>query len=237
MTNNILTKIMLFGVLIISISYLVYHYYDWDNGQIIVIYPDQSPTKIKPQDSGGILLPNANNIIYENLQQKKVSRNVVLQAEPEKPLNITQHKVTDNIDEIDSIDDILSNITEVDKTINPANVATIAQLASTSQAGLNIVKITETHRKIDEIAPKQRIYQIQLASVKSESEANQEGERLKKKYPKILDKEIIKIKKVKSDKGNYFYLLLIGDYNNISQAKAVCKKLASYQQNCIIAKY
>lgn len=268
MINSFLIKIMLFGVMIISISYLVYRYYDQDNRQVMVIYPDLLPTKIKPQDSGGILLPNSNNIIYENLRQKKVNRNVVLQPEPEKPLNITQHKVACNIDEVDSIDNILSNIIKIDKTTSQeANklkenentiilpetiksstedqIATaslgesITQTTSQNQIGLNIVKLTETHRKIDEIAlnnQKPGGYQIQLASVKSESEANHEGERLKKKYTKILNDKIIKIKKVKSGNGNYFYLLLMGNYDNISQAKAVCKKLATYQQNCIITK-
>lgn len=45
---------------------------------------------------------------------------------------------------------------------------------------------------------------------------------------------VINIKKIQSDKGSFFYLVLVGNYQNINQAKAICKKLSDNQQGCII---
>ncbi len=270
MFNQLLLRLII-ALVVVSLAYLVHHYYNSDNSQIIVIYPDSSPTKIKPQESGGIVIPNADNMVYENLQQKQISKNIVLQAEPEKPLNIiTHHQTAQNNDEFDPINDILSSIIEVDKLKQQENqsnstktendiilpniiknevrgqdFSTEQQLITTSQSlnhnktGLNIVKVTNASRKIEKTPlnkARKNGYQIQLASVRSELDAIQEGERIKKKYPKILNDDIIKIKKIKSSKGSFFYLVIAGSYDNINQAKAVCKKLSSNQQDCVIAK-
>ncbi|WP_375331511.1 SPOR domain-containing protein [Candidatus Tisiphia endosymbiont of Oplodontha viridula] len=259
MTNRTLLLLIIFSI-ISGITYLVYTNYSRNSGQVVTIYPDPSPTKIKPQDSGGIVIPNANNIIYESLQQKKTNKPVILQPEPEKPLNIAKQKLAESDEELDSIDTILFSIVETDQakyekhklskdeeeteTILPNIIKNdlvqkenLIEQQSNNKAGLNVIKVTESHRKIDETQlnkSNQGGYKIQLASVKSESEANQEGERIKKKYAKILNNTVITIKKVQSDKGNFFYLILVGNYQSISQAKVICNKLSDNQQGCII---
>ncbi|WP_342278991.1 SPOR domain-containing protein [Candidatus Tisiphia endosymbiont of Myopa tessellatipennis] len=259
MTNRTLLLLIIFSI-ISGLTYLVYTNYSRNSGQVVTIYPDPSPTKIKPQDSGGIVIPNANNIIYESLQQKKTNKPVILQPEPEKPLNIAKQKLAESDEELDSIDTILFSIVETDQakyekhklskdeeeteTILPNIIKNdlvqkenLIEQQSNNKAGLNVIKVTESHRKIDETQlnkSNQGGYKIQLASVKSESEANQEGERIKKKYAKILNNTVITIKKVQSDKGNFFYLILVGNYQSISQAKAICNKLSDNQQGCII---
>ncbi|HJD57390.1 MAG TPA: SPOR domain-containing protein [Rickettsia endosymbiont of Sericostoma sp. HW-2014] len=263
MVNRIFLIIIFLSILS-AITYLVYTNYNQDSGgQVVTIYHDQSPTKVKPQDSGGIVIPNANNIIYENLQQKKISKPITLQPEPEKPLNITKQKSVQGDEDIDSIDTILFDIIETDQVkhkklklsknedgtevilpniIKNEPVQTeslIEQQPNSNKAGLNIIKVTEQRRKIDDTQllnkSNQGGYKIQIASVKSESEANQEGERIKKKYAKILNNNtVINIKKIQSDKGSFFYLVLVGNYQNINQAKAICKKLSDNHQACII---
>ncbi|WP_341756973.1 MULTISPECIES: SPOR domain-containing protein [unclassified Candidatus Tisiphia] len=272
MVNRILLRIIIFLSIFSVITYLVYTNYHQDSGQVVTIYHDQSPTKIKPQDSGGIVIPNANNIIYENLQQKKVSKAITLQPEPEKPLNITKQKSVQSDEDIDSIDTILFGIIETDQVkyekhklsnneegteiilpniiknepVQKENLieqqtVPVAQQPNSNKVGLNIIKVTESRRKIDDRQllnkSNQGGYKIQIASVKSESEANQEMERLKKKYGKTFNNIIINIKKVQSDKGNFFYLVLVGNYPNINQAKAICKKLSDNQQGCIITNH
>ncbi|WP_425364044.1 SPOR domain-containing protein [Candidatus Tisiphia endosymbiont of Hybos culiciformis] len=269
MVNRVF-RIIIFLSILSGITYLVYTNYNQDSGgQVVTIYHDQLPTKVKPQDSGGIVVPNANNIIYENLQQKKVSKAIILQPEPEKPLNITKQQSVQSNEDIDSIDTILFDIIETDQVryekhklskneegteiilpniiknepVQKENLieqqtVPVAPQPNSNKVGLNIIKVTEPRRKIDDTQllnkSNQGGYKIQIASVKSESEANQEGERIKKKYAKILNNTVINIKKVQSNKGNFFYLVLVGNYQNINQAKAICKKLSDNQQGCII---
>ncbi|MCC8372161.1 MAG: SPOR domain-containing protein [Rickettsia endosymbiont of Pseudomimeciton antennatum] len=268
MVNRVLFRVLILLSIVSGVTYLVYTNYNQDNGQIVTIYHDQLPTKIKPQDSGGIVIPNANNIIYENLQQKKISKPIILQPEPEKPLNITKQKSVQSDEDIDSIDTILLGIIETDQVkyekhklskneegteiILPNTIKNESvqqenlveqipipvQQPNSNKVGLNIIKVTEPRHKIDDTQllnkSNQGGYKIQIASVKSESEANQEGERIKRKYANILNNTMINIKKVQSDKGSFFYLVLVGNYQNMSQAKAICKKLSDNQQACII---
>lgn len=268
MVNRVFLIIIFLSILS-AITYLVYTNYNQDSGgQVVTIYHDQLPTKVKPKDSGGIVVPNANNIIYENLQQKKVSKAIILQPEPEKPLNITKQQSVQSTEDIDSIDTILFDIIETDQagyekhklskkedgteiilpniikneSVQKENLieqqtVPVAQQPNSNKVGLNIIKVTESHRKIDETQlnkSNQGGYKIQLASVKSESEANQEGERIKKKYAKILNNTVVNIKKIQSSTGSFFYLVLVGNYQSISQAKVICKKLSDNQQGCII---
>jgi len=284
MNTKIFFKIIIpFGV-IISVLYLFLLYYGNTNYEIVTIYPDKSPTKIKPVERGGIIVANSNNIIYENFQSnKKPSTSSILQPEPEKPLNIIANKardgeVTDPIDAIlsgiiekesnqgttdisvfDSQDIILPNIikpeiikteasqelTETNEFITsgdsePKEELTQIKQETASKLGLNIVKIPKKNdNSYQEKSHNhyQGFYRVQLASVKSELEATQEGERIKKKYSKILANAIISVKKVPYNKGKFFYLVLAGDYDSLSKAKTICKKLANNQQNCIITNY
>lgn len=284
MNTKIFFKIIIPFCIIISVLYLFLLYYGNTNNEIITIYPDKSPAKIKPVERGGIVVANANNIIYENFQSnKKPSAPSILQPEPEKPFNIIINKdrdgeVTDPIDAIlsgiiekepnqdatdisvfDSQDIILPNIikpeiikseasqelTKTNESIALGNLEPKEELAQIKQTpasklGLNIVKIPKKNDNTYQeksYNKYQGFYRVQLASVKSELEATQEGERIKKKYSKILANATISAKKVPYNKGKFFYLVLAGDYDSLSKAKTICKKLANNQQNCIITNY
>lgn len=295
MNSKIFFKIIIPFIIIISIVYLFFVYYLDTNNEIITIFPDKSPTKIKPAEAGGIVVANSNNIIYENFQSNKKSHTFsILQPEPEKPLNIILNKpqneeVTDPIDTIlnaiiekepnqnsvnlsvfdsqdNSNDIIIPNIIQPSiikiEALNEANTTnefvssenldnkeesvTVEQNQASdspiNRMGLNIVKISQKNNtnknnnlyqeKLDN--QHKGFYRLQLASVKSELEATQEGERIKKKYNKILLNATISVKKVPYDKGKFFYLALAGNYDSLSKAKTICKKLANNQQNCII---
>ncbi len=257
MSHRLLFRISTLLVLTVSISYWVYNNYILDNGEIITIYPDELPTKVRPQENERIIIANANSTIYENLRKKKVSKQVVLQPEPEKPLDITSQKPVDK--EADSIEAIIAAIETEDiinsslhgadkkivenkvtkddkpeKELSTTNIVNINQASLTK--GLNIIKVIESSdlpKKQLLTKPKQTYYKIQLASVKSELVAKQEMERLKKKYSKIFNKTPLIIRKMRSEKGNFFYSVMGGNYENIGQAKAICKKLDSSQE-CLI---
>jgi len=261
MANRVLLKIIT-PLAIIIIVYLVYINNTLDNTEIVTIYPEQSPTKVRPQENGGMGITNSNNIIYENLQQKKVGKQVILQPEPEKPLNIIRQKMGQDGGDADSIDEILSNIANVDKTKDPKGKANIEEKGSnittgqdelieqksesvkqkpniTKKIGLNVIKVIEKSLNEAEmqLLNTKAGYTIQLASVKSELEAQQEGYRIKKKYAKILNNAVVNIKRVRSNKGYFFYLVLVGNYKDIGQAKNICKKLSDFQQGCIITSH
>lgn len=227
MINNIFFKICL-GVLIsVAAIYFAYQYYQ-DSKPVITIYADELPTKIKPSKVEDIMSSGVHSTIYENLISKNTNlKNAKLLPEPEKPVNINLRNQNDDPFDIDSSDDI-SNLLSL---IEPNNAS------QKDETDLNIIKrdkeSTDSNKNIKSYN-NLISYKVQLGSVKSEADAINEGERIKKKFPKILKNAVITTQKVKCDDGKFFYLILAGNYDNLSQAKAVCKKLSQNKQSCVL---
>ncbi|MFY9589788.1 SPOR domain-containing protein [Rickettsia endosymbiont of Halotydeus destructor] len=244
MNNNILFKIFIIIIILSTSGYFLYHYY-YNNKPVITIYPDNLPTKIKPQEIEKIKSFSTGSTIYENLTSKKtLIKDARLLPEPEKPLSIDSRRRTDK-----EIEDLLTDFSSLEQQVEPLDK--ISDLISLSDivgdvsdspkieentTGLNIIKINRENEKVEREQDRTEVegYKIQLASVKSEAEAIEEGERIKKKFIKILKNADITTKKVKYDDGKFFYLVLAGDYESLSQAKAVCKKLSYQHQSCVL---
>ncbi|QQV74565.1 hypothetical protein H6P87_00099 [Rickettsia tillamookensis] len=221
MINNIFVKIVLGCLICISAIYFGYQYYQ-NSKPVIIIYPDELPTKIKPSIIENSQIAEVHSTIYENLIAKDTNiKTVKLLPDPEKPMDIDSR----NQSQSDESSDEISNLIAL---IEPSN-------NSRNETDLNIIKL-EKGSKANNIKScnNYKSYKIQLGSVKSEAEAIKEGERIKKKFPKILKNVVITTKKVKYDDGKFFYLILVGDYGSLSQAKAVCKKLAYNKQSCVL---
>ncbi len=224
MINNIFTKICLVLWICIAAIYFAYQ----DSKPVITIYEDEMPIKIKPSQVEDIMSPSVHSTIYENLISKNTNpKNAKLLPEPEKPVNINSRNQNDDPFEIDSLDDI-SNLLSL---IEPNDAS------QKNETGLNIIKrdkeSTDRNKNIKSYI-KLNTYKVQLGSVKSEADAINEGERIKKKFPKILKNAVITTQKVKYDDGKFFYLILASNYDNLSQAKEVCKKLAQNKQSCVL---
>ncbi|KAJ6644858.1 Arginine--tRNA ligase [Pseudolycoriella hygida] len=169
---------------------------------------------------------------FDIIGKKKNSKQVVLQPEPEKPLNILTPKVVEN-EKFDSIEEIMDSIEGQDKTSNKScnkdkdkeeDLDILYQdlmgekksSASTTKApvskdnlpqvGLNIIKVTEKRQGPNDKQllnhTKRNYYKIQFASVKTELVANQELERIKKKYAKIFNKIPLTVRKMRSEKDH-----------------------------------
>ncbi|MCC8369652.1 MAG: SPOR domain-containing protein [Rickettsia endosymbiont of Oxypoda opaca] len=241
MTNNILFKIFIIIIILLTAGYFFYHYH-YNNKPVITIYPDGSPAKIKPQEIENTKPFKIGGSIYENLaSQKTLIKDAKLLPEPEKPININSRRRTDEKIE-DLLTDFSTGVDQFDKISDliplndmPGDIVDSPKIEENT-TGLNIIKINRENAKIKQPQDYNKVegYKIQLASVKSEAEAVEEGERIKKKFIKILKNANITTKKVKYDDGKFFYLVLAGDYKSLAQAKAICKKLSYQQQSCVL---
>ncbi|WP_347939240.1 SPOR domain-containing protein [Rickettsia oklahomensis] len=223
MINSIVVKICLRCLICISAIYFAYQYYQ-NSKPVITIYPDELLTKIKPSIIENHQIAAVHSTIYENLIAKDTNiKTVKLLPDPEKPINIDSRN---QIQSDESFDKISSLITVIEPSNNSKN-----------ETNLNIIKLEKGSKDKASNAKNcknNESYKVQLGSVKSEAEAIKEGERIKQKFPKILKNVVITTKKVKYDDGKFFYLILAGDYDSFSQAKAVCKKLAYNKQSCVL---
>ncbi|MFV9875671.1 MAG: SPOR domain-containing protein [Rickettsiales endosymbiont of Dermacentor nuttalli] len=98
--------------------YMLDNLYSGDeNEEIPVIKSDLSPIKIKPDDPGGMIVPNMDKDVYNNLiegNNNEKPQEYVLPM-PEEPLNpriIIKNEIKPNINSIESINDIKSDTTK-----------------------------------------------------------------------------------------------------------------------------
>lgn len=237
-------SILLFIFISTSSAWYYYEYQYLAKQPIPLLQADSDPTRIKPIKAGGALMPNTDKLVYESLKSSKNELSVALMPEPEEPVAI-HPKDPDSAS--DKIDDIIGNIlseseapahkpqqnTEADaEDLPPADVSNVKTL--------KIVQIQGNSKKqkkapIAKEAPS--YYRMQLVSVRSESAAAKEWERLKKLHAKQLGSLSHIIQKVNIENKGIFYRLLAGQFTTFGQAKATCKKLMNAQQNCVIIRH
>ena len=105
-------KILLIFLLIIGgvIGYLVYIKFFNTSNSIAILKPQYTEFKKKPQDAGGLVIANADSLVYEQLRFKnnsKVTHHIL--PEPEPPIQIIYDQIkSDKV--FNSIDEILEDI-------------------------------------------------------------------------------------------------------------------------------
>ncbi|AAU03552.1 SPOR domain-containing protein [Rickettsia typhi] len=214
MINNILCLICISGI------YFGYQYYQ-NSKPVITIYPDDIPPKIRPSIIENNQITSVYSNIYNLIAKDTNIQTVKLLPDPEKPIIIDSSNQSQNDKTFDGMSNLMPLIESNNKNATDLN---IIKLAKGIKNKVGNAQNCRSHTS----------YKVQLGSVKSEAEAMEEGAKIKKKFPKILQNVVITTKKVKYDDGKFYYLILAGEYSSLNQAQAVCKKLAHNQQSCVL---
>lgn len=229
--------------------------------QIITIEPDIGQTKVKPEEPGGIVIPNTDSLIYN--QEIFNKKRIQLLPEPEDPINIPRPVLSNSPEQLiytDSIDDILNNLeiyeklhTELSSENDLTDEAAQGRIAEPiipeevalqmsaekekvlSSDDLEIQKAT-SNRRWTKNNINNNGYLIQLSVAFNESDASQKWQLIKKKHNKLLGKKEMILQKGQGSNGKFFYLIMTGYYESFSDAKYVCRQLIAQKQNCIITK-
>jgi len=242
-------------------SYFVYKNFFQIKGEIVVLAPEQGQYKKRPEDPGGIVLPHSSSLIYEKLKKNKTTdRKVTIIPGTEKALLLGNNDLSE-VQYLDSIDQILANIEYYENLIvtdvqqeedilpnkimpeerinNSATVSEKTVNRKDFNTDLNVI-ISGNSSKIKRMGFDNETakggYKLQLSQASSEEDAMQEWERIKKKNNKTLAEASFIAQKVEGKNKRIFYLVMAGYYQNLNQAKLVCKKLLGQKQNCIVTK-
>lgn len=207
-----LFKITGFVITSLILGFVLHLYYVKKHGttNIVEIHPDNSITKIKRSD---VDHDKDQTLSYETIGKPINNKKVKLSQDPEEPINR----------ELSNLEDFSNVFSKIENDGLENNTT------------LNVIHIDDDN-DIKHYKKGTRGYKLQLASVKTYNEAVVAWEKIKKKHSKILENAKVNFKKVNHDNGKIFYLLLVGNYEKLHQAKAVCKKLILRQQSCIVEK-
>jgi hypothetical protein len=246
--------------LVVFGSYFVYKKFFQIKGEIVLLSPEDIQYIKRPDDPGGIVVPHSSSLIYEKLKKNKaINRKITIIPETEIPLLLDNNDLSE-VQYLDSIDQILANIElyedqiktdalqEDDVLPNKIMPEAYVNNSVTNQekrleindfnTDLNVI-ISSNSSKIkrmdlDNVTGKG--YKLQLSQASSATDAAREWGRIKKKNNKILSDVSFIAQKVEGKNKRIFYLVMAGYYQNLNQAKLVCKKLLRQKQNCIVTK-
>jgi hypothetical protein len=250
-------------LLLLGLSLLIFvirnYFYPPQAQDVVTLMPDDSATKKKPKDPGGLALPNSDSLVYERLKGgKNKEKKINLLPDPEEPIEIVRkQKVKAKL--LDSIDEILDNIkyyeneytaSEKNDTENLdyvfPNVLLLKDDSNLDEnsiyvpgTSLNIIKALESEYKIanvNVVDEEEGGYKIQLASAYSQNDAKKKWQNIYQKHKKILSDANLIIKKIEGKNERIFFLVMAGSYPSLSHAKLLCKKLSKRKQNCIVTK-
>ncbi|MGC0371485.1 MAG: hypothetical protein DGJ47_000174 [Rickettsiaceae bacterium] len=240
------------------VASFIYFIYSQKNSVIPTLEEAHGPTKIRPKEAGGIVIPNSDSLIYQD--SSHLSKKVVILPSPEQPLDITFNRKRKNeIIYTDSIDDILNNIEYyeqiyVDQPTEDKNAEDdfiLPNLISSEKiisdkdpklmvknTRLNIIRSKE--KRFEKLNLKNFVndnfYKVQISVAFTENSARSKWNQLQQKHIKALLNTNLLLQRAKGINGKIYYLVMAGPYNSLSKAKHVCRQLISNHQNCIVTK-
>ncbi len=223
-----------------------------------VITADATPEKVKPEDEGGMQVPNLNTTI---LDQTQPQQGETVMPPPETPVAPPAPVVTDTAPAAPDVPAVAAPAApEVPSVAAPDSAAAPAPAAPEPAAAAPAPAATPAPEPaaapapvVQATAPEPAATQtasapastpvsvpagsirIQFAAVKSEAAAQDVWSQLQKRYPAVLGGLGLNVEKV--DKaGSVLYRVQAGPFSDRAAAKQACAKLKAQNQDCIVAR-
>ena len=214
--------------------------YKQNNQEIPLITRPQTAIKIKPDNPGGMDIPNQDKDVYSIVEKKNVDNTVVenLLPTPETPkLPDIVPEVTDIDSEALNLDEIVDNVAtqeESEPTIKEEVSKDISEKNTAQSADKETLKDKEVENKKADATPKGN-WQIQLIASKNKDAALKTWTNLTAKY-NLLKSYNYEIQEADLGSQGKIYKLRAGDFTDKAAAQAVCSALKAKGLNDCIAK-
>lgn len=197
---------------------------DAASGDVPLIRADERPTKVKPEQPGGMEIPDRDKLIYN--PTRKVVEHLLAPAEKPMPRPAPSPSQTDAARSSTGAMPPASSTPE-----NPPAVTQMAQ--PQQQAAASPSKAAPAPSGQSKPAAGTR---LQLGSLRSEDAARQEWERIKRKNSDLLGSlSATPVRADLGDKGIY-YRIQAGPIADPAAAERICGELKQRSIGCILAR-
>ncbi len=224
---------------------------------IPLITAEPGPVKVRPDDPGGLDVPNRDKLVYERMRGGNLGGRVErLLPPPETPLVPPKRKTVPAPRQIaetekppKKVTAVVPSAADVNKVKPPTPAPPPPKSANPTQS-FKTLKEAEPVKKVPEPAEKAKAvekekikggpkagYRVQLAAVRSQERAKQEWARLTKKHSDLLGGFSLTV--VKADLGpkkGIFYRLRAGPVPSEDAARRLCTLLAKRKVGCLIVR-
>ncbi len=218
-----------------------------------VIHAEDKPIKTKPQDRGGMDVPNQDKLVYERMgagdTEPQAERLLPPPEQPQAPPGQQQLPRTPSIKPAFPAPPIRETPAAATPTVTeppPPAAAPAPQVATTAPAGPRAAAQAKPPAQPAAVSPaaasgaKSRpaaagSWVVQLGALKSEAEAKSEWTRLRGAHKELLGEFSSDIVRVDLGAKGVFWRLRAGPMDE-ARARTLCAALAKRSQGCIVAK-
>lgn len=227
----VILMLLILLIELLCLYYVVFYYLSVD---IPIIENDNLPHKIKPKVVGGVKILNSDKTIYDKIKNDGTSANnqVKILPLPEQPLKIRRND--DGI--VKKEQQSSANV-----TVEPNS---ITDSCAYSQQDLKIITLEQFDNRLKYLllhSPEKKRttqkYRLYLDSSYNADLAEATWQQIFESNSKILKGYNYIIDAMVVDNDKVIYNVLAGEFSNFSSAFALCKKLISNQQNCLVVQY
>jgi len=193
-----------------------------------LIRADERPTKVKPEQPGGMEIPDQDKLIYN--PTRKVVEHLLAPAEKPMPRPAPSSSPTDAARSSTGAMPAASS--------TPENRPAVTQTAQPQQqAATSPSKAAQAPSSPSKPAAAQAAgTRLQLGSLRSEDAARQEWERIKRKNRDLLGNlSATPVRAELGDKGVY-YRIQAGPIADLAAAERICGELKQRNIGCILAR-
>ena len=201
------------------------------NEQVPTISPTPTPVKVKPENAGGMVIPDQDKVIYERISQDPVPVKVEKLFPDEEPI-------------LPVVEEIIEEpVAEVEEEI-PVIVETVIDAPVPEQKPVETkkaeVKPTEPKKVEVKEAPKpatpKEVWHAQLFSSTDKAKVEKTWKTISAKHKGLLSDMPMNIVRAEIAGKGTFYRLQVGDFSTKERAANLCAKLKKQKQDCIPAK-
>ena len=238
--------IAIFGL--VSISGLVW--FALNQGDLIgerqdlpLVKAENSPIRVKPDNPGGLEVPNRDRLILKNLETANPSKLGV----PEKLIPRAESPIFTNNKEASlgaPDNEKISKDKEVEQKQEKIKTSKLKRKSSELKKSEGYNKGQDKKRQKNKpltIETKQRViskattHRVQLASLAKQKAADQFWKQMKKKHPTLFGEMLGRTVKIKLKSKGTFYRVQ-GDAISRNTAEKICKIMKTKKQACLVVK-
>jgi cell division protein FtsN len=213
---NGLTKLAIFAGLLLLIAFVVLKLYQpgvRDRSDPPRITADNTPFKVPPKDAGGAQTPNQDKVVFEVMDGQSPDAAATPQPLPENPISVERPV-------INAPDPVVTTVEPVPvPTTRPVRTPTPRPTAPSSA-----------------VATGYSDYVVQIASLRSQSEADATYARLQRKFPSLLSELQSDVKRVDLDAKGIYYRARVSGLADKSAASDLCQRFKAAGQDCIVTR-
>ena len=201
------------------------------------ITSDNETTTIIPDDPGGLEIPNQNLTIYDSGEDLTESSTLnpeenQTMPEPDQPIMSVDPETDLSQSEINKIIEDLSDSKKNIQVSEETQPATVDEKEISSQGEDFVANIAKDlkNEDLNEVGS----YRVQLASLTSETVAENELSKIKDKFSNVLNDFELKIYPVNIEGKGMYYRIQAGPIKTSDEAKNLCNELIRLQKKCFV---